>query len=337
MLTLPRLPVRPLVVPCAGVPGARRLLRAGLGHVFGPPPFDPAADPGDPGLFGPGSASWPVIADAAAIIGGLRALLVQLLHPLAMAGVADHSHFRDDPLGRLRRTSAYVTGTTLGSTRETLALVGRVRGVHRRIRGTTPDGRAYRADDPHLLAWVSMALTSSFLATDRAYAQRPATDATADRFVAEQSRLAALLDPRVDLDTIAADPEALHALRAGSFPLLMIDEGTLPQTVEQLDERLADYRPELEVTGQGRQALRFLRWPDIEPLVRAAYLPMLAGAVATLDPEQRRLLGIGFTQVASPALAAQARASLALFRVLLGASPSLQAATRRAAGGGSSG
>lgn len=301
--------------------------------MFGPPSFDPAADPGDPGLFGPGSASWQVIADAAAIIGGLRALLVQLLHPLAMAGVADHSQFRDDPLGRLRRTSAYVTGTTLGSTREALALVRRVRGVHRQISGTAPDGRPYQADDPHLLAWVSIALTSSFLATDRAYAQRPATDAVADRFVAEQSRMAALLDPRVDLDAIGADPGALSALRAGALPLPMVDEGTLPRTVGQLEVRLADYRSELEVTEQGRQALRFLRWPNIGPLVRAAYLPSLGGAVATLDPEQRRLLGVGFTRMASPVLAAQARGSLTMFRVLLGASPSLQAATRRSGGG----
>ncbi len=330
----PRVPIRPLAAHPAGVPGARHLLRAGLGHVFGPPPFDPTADLGDPGLFGPGSASWPVIADAAAIVGGLRALLMQLLHPLAMAGVANHSQFRDDPLGRLQRTSAYVTGTTLGSTREALALVRRVRGVHRRIRGTASDGRPYRAGDPHLLAWVSIALTSSFLATDRAYAQRPATAAAADRFVAEQSRIAALLDPRVDLDAIEADPDALDALRAGTLPLPMVDEGTLPGTVEQVGARLSDYRLELEVTEQGRQALRFLCWPNLGPLVRAAYLPVLAGAVATLDPEQRRLLGIGFTQMASPALAAQARGSLALFRVLLGASPSLQAATRRATPGG---
>jgi uncharacterized protein (DUF2236 family) len=324
-----RSPIRPLAVLPAGVPGARRLLRAGLGHVFGPPPFDPSADPGDPGLFGPGSASWLVITDAAAIIGGLRALLVQLLHPLAMAGVADHSQFRGDPLGRLQRTSAYVTGTTLGSTREALAFVRRVRGVHRSIKGTAPDGRPYRADDPHLLAWVSITLTSSFLATDRAYAERPVTAATADRFVAEQSRIAALLDPRVDLGSIGADPWALDALRAGSLPLPMVDQGTLPRTVEELGARLADYRPELEITEQGRHALRFLCWPDVEPLVRAAYVPVLAGAVATLDPEQRRLLGIGFTRIASPALAAQARGSLALFRVVLGSSPSLRAATRR--------
>ncbi|MDP8970986.1 MAG: DUF2236 domain-containing protein [Actinomycetota bacterium] len=332
-----RSPIRPLGGPHAGVPGARRLLRAGLGHVFGPPPFDPTADPGDPGLFGPGSASWQVITDPAAIVGGLRALLVQLLHPLAMAGVADHSQFRDDALGRLRRTSAYVTGTALGSTREALALVRRVRLVHRRVRGTTPDGRPYRADDPHLLTWVSVALTSSFLATDRAYARPAATAATADRFVAEQSRVAALLDPRVDLRAIGADPEALHALRAGALPLPMVDDGTLPQTTEQLRTRLADYRPELEVTQQGRQALRFLRWPDLGPGVRAAYLPVLAGAVATLDPEEHRLLGVGFTRVASPALAVQARASVALFRLMLGPSPSLEAAARRARHGGGCG
>jgi hypothetical protein len=111
----------------------------------------------------------------------------------------------------------------------------------------------------------------------------------------------------------------------------MIEEGLLPQTTSQLKVRLADYRPQLEVSEQGRQALQFLRWPNLGPVVRAAYIPVLAGAVATLDPEQCRLLGIGFTQMASSVLAAQTRGSLILFRVLFGASPSLQAAKQRAA------
>lgn len=276
-----------------GLPGLRRLWFASLGYVFGPPPFrTDRPEPGTPGLFGPGSASWSIVAEPAGIIGGVRALLVQLLHPLAMAGVADHSGFREDPLARLRSTSAYVTTTTFGTTAEALAVARRVRAVHRHVRGVAPDGRDYRADDPHLLAWVSVAFTASLLATDRAYAPRPADPETADRFVAEQSRAAALLDPRVDLEPFDRDPEAARALGEGSAALPMIEERRLPRDVAELDAMTEAYRPELEVNEQGRDALRFLIWPRVPPPVKAAYLPLMGGAVATLAPYERRLLGL---------------------------------------------
>jgi uncharacterized protein (DUF2236 family) len=316
------------------VPIIGSVVRGWLGRAFGPPPFNPATGLGDPGLFGPGSASWQVISEPAAIVGGLRALLVQLLHPLAMAGVADHSRFRDDPLGRLRRTSDYVVGTTFGSTAEAIALLHTVRGVHRRVRGTAPDGRLYRADDPHLVAWVSLALTSSFLAADRAYAWRPAPPAVADAFVAEQSRVAALLDPRVDLGAIGRDPELLAALRRGELELPMIADGSLPRDVAGVAAALAAFRPELEVTRQGREALRFLLWPSISPPLKAGFVPLLAGAVATLDPAERRLLGLPAEGPAGTAVAAVSRpvrGMLLLARVASGPSPALTAATGRSA------
>lgn len=317
----------------AGVPGVRHILRGGMGRVFGPPLFDPAADLGDPGLLGVDAASWSVLGEPAAIVGGVRALLVQMLHPHAMAGVADHSRFRDDPLGRLRHTSAYVTATAFGSTVQALAAAQAVRRVHSVVRGTAPDGRAYRADEPHLLAWVSLALTSSFLATDRAFAPRPVGAADADVFVAEQSRAGALLDPRVDLAALASDHDALTELRAGTLALPMIDDGTLPTNVAELTAGLAAFRPELAVANQGRQALRFLAWPPVPPTIRAAYLPMFTGAAATLEPWQRRLLGLPATQVAAWPLRASTRALLAAFRLSTGVSPSLAAARRRIATG----
>jgi uncharacterized protein (DUF2236 family) len=293
-----------------------RLVHRGLAAVFGPPPFDPGAHAGDPGLFGPGSASWRVVGEPAAIVGGLRGLLVQLLHPAAMAGVADHSDFRADPIDRLQRTSAYVVGTTFGSVPEVLALAGRVRAVHTRVVGTTPDGRPYTAGDPHLLAWVSVALTSSFLATDRAYALRPVDAATADRFVAEQSRAAALLDPRVDL--------------AGDLTRLpMLDDGTLPSSVVELDATLARFQPELAVGPQARAALRFLLWPDIAVRIKAGYLPVLAGALASLEPAQARLLGVPRPRLPAAAVRVQVRALLTGLRLASGPSPSVRAATQR--------
>ena len=310
------------------------MARRGLARIFGPPALDPQEHSGDPGLFGPGSATWAVIGEPAAIVGGIRSLLVQLLHPLAMAGVADHSAFRADPLGRLHRTSAYVTATAFGSTAEALAAASAVRSAHRPVRGTAPGGRRYRAGDPALLTWVSMALTSSFLAADRAYSLHPVDAATADRFVAEQARAAGLLDPRVDLralDLVSQAP-ALRAggvaLRAGGVWLPMVEDGTLPTTAAQLQGRLHAARPFLEVNEQGREALRFLLWPQLAPAMRAAYLPLLAGAVATLEPWQRRLLGVPLGP-AGIALRAQTRTLLVAMRVGTGLSPSLIAAQRR--------
>ena len=325
-----RVPALPSLVANAtssGLPVTGRLLRAGLARAFGPPPFDPTASPGDPGLLGPASASWDLISEPAAIVGGIRALLVQLLHPLAMAGVADHSRFRDDALGRLQRTASYVTATTFGATPDAIAASAAVRRVHRRVAGTAPDGRAYRADDPHLLAWVSIALTSSFLVTDRLYAPVPVGARRADDFVAEQSRLGALLDPRVDLDAVAADPAALTE---GGIALPLIDEGYLPVSVAQLDALLESYATEWTVNEQGRAALRFLLWPDVPGPMRAGYLPMLAGAVASLDARQRALLGTPLGRGAG-VVRFQTRATLTAMRVAGGVSPSLQAARRRVA------
>jgi uncharacterized protein (DUF2236 family) len=313
-----------------GVPGVRALVRAGLTQTFGAPPFDPDRDPGDLGLYGPGSASWRVIAEPAAIVGGVRALLVQLLHPLAMAGVHDHSAFRDEPLARLHNTSAYVTATTFGSTAEALAIAQRVRRAHIVVRGTAPDGRRYRAGDPRLLTWVSIALTSSFLAADRAYAPHPVRGADADAFVAEQARAAALLDPRVALADLAADPAALAALRAGTLPLPMVDDGTLPISAAGLAQCLTGFADELAVGAQAQEAFRFLRWPDLPAPMRAGYLPILAGAVATLEPGQRALLGLPSSRLAVWSAAASTRALLTAFRLTTGTSPSKAAAQERA-------
>lgn len=314
-----------------GVPGLRNLVRAGIGSAFGRrPPFDPDADRGDPGLLGPSAVSWRVVAEPAAIVGGIRALLVQLLHPLAMAGVHDHSRYQEDPLGRLSGTSAYVTTSVFGSTREALAAARRVRRIHSTVVGNAPGGRPYRADDPRLLAWVSIAFTSSLLATDRAFAPRPVTGSDADAFVAEQSRIASLLDPRVALAELRQDAAQWAAFRAGELQLPLVAEGLLPRTVEGLEATLASYEPELEVGDQGREALRFLLWPKLSPGLRAGYLPLLAGAVATLEPRQRALLGLPASYLAVWPLAANSRAVVAGLRLATGTSPARTAALRRA-------
>ncbi len=315
----------------SGVPVVREAIRTVLGRLFGPPMFDPTVDPGDPGLTGPGSSSWQVIGEPAAIAGGIRGLLVQVAHPLAMAGVHDHSAFRTDPLGRLQRTAAYVTTTTFGSTREALQVSQRVRGAHRKVHGTAPDGRAYRADDPHLLAWVSIALTSSFLQAHRLWAPQPL--ANEDAFVAEQSRIGALLDPRVDLRALQRDEQALDELRAGRIHLPMTADGTLPTTVAQLEDALARYAPELGVNEQGREALRFLRRPPIPLAARGGYRSLLTGALGSLEPPVRDAVELGWPPAVARAAVAQATASLTLMRAMLGTSPARRAAGQRAANG----
>jgi uncharacterized protein (DUF2236 family) len=133
---------------------------------------------GDPGLLGPDSVSWEVMGDVSGFIGGIRALLVQAAHPEVVAGVADHSRYREDPLGRLSRTSAYVTATSFGAMPEAEAAVAFVRRAHRPVQGTS----------------VHNSLTDSFLAAFREYGARRLSPDEADRFVAEQARIGRLLD-----------------------------------------------------------------------------------------------------------------------------------------------
>src|SRR5688500_9257071 len=115
---------------------------------------DLAGTGGDFGLFGPGSAVWKVHSDPSMLIGGVRALMLQTLHPLAMAGVAKHSNYREDPFGRLHRTGAFLGATTFGTTATAERAIAQVRAIHPHVKGVAPDGRPYSADDPHLLAWV---------------------------------------------------------------------------------------------------------------------------------------------------------------------------------------
>lgn len=295
-------------------------------RVFGTRRPSPPGDD-DPGLCGPGSPSWTIIAEPAAIAGGIRALLLQTLHPLAMAGVASHSRYREDPLARLQSTSAWVTTSTFGTTAEVLAAAQGVRRAHRVVRGTAPDGRPYHAGDPALLAWVSMALTSSFVAADRLWSPSPVGPDEADLFVAEQSRLAALLDERIPLAPLLRDPDAATRLRAGDVDLPLYDE--LPHTVAELSAALDAVAPELAVGTQARDAVRFLRWPPLPPAIRAAYLPLFAGAAGSLPRVHRQMLHLSAGRLAARAAVANAGNLLGALRSAVGRSPALTLANAR--------
>ncbi|RZT18330.1 uncharacterized protein (DUF2236 family) [Mycobacterium sp. BK558] len=195
-----------------------------------------------------------VHADASMFVGGLRALLLQSLHPLAMAGVAEHSDYRGDPWGRLARTSTFLAVTTFGAADDAQRAVDKVRGIHRRVRGTAPDGRAYEAGDPHLLEWVHIAETDSFLRAHQLYGSQPLDQEGRDAYVADTAEVAVKLG--------VVDP---------------------PRTEAELAERLAAYRPELSGTAAARDAARFLLLtPPLPVLARAPYTALAAAAVAML-------------------------------------------------------
>jgi uncharacterized protein (DUF2236 family) len=217
-----------------------------------------------PRWFAPDSPIRRVHGDSATFVGGLRALLLQSLHPLAMAGVAGHSGYRGDPWGRLARTSTFLGYTTFATAEHAQEMVDRVRAVHARVRGKAPDGRPYRASDPHLLTWVHVAEADSFLAAHQRYGARRLSAGEADEYVAQSGRVARALGAEV-----------------------------VPESVAELADCLASYRGELEVTPEAADAARFLlREPPLPRAARAPYRLLAAGSVALLPSWAREQLGV---------------------------------------------
>src|SRR5690348_1048037 len=189
----PRLPGMKLL-PRAARNHLRRQVLAVLSRDAPAPDYD--APLGDPGLFGPDSVTWKVHADFPSMMaGGLASLMLQALHPLALAGVWDHSAFRSDTLGRLRNTTAFVGRTTYAPRAPAEAAIEHVRVIHRSVRGTAEDGRPYSADDPHLLIWVHAGGCWCFLRAYERYCQ-PIPRAMQDRYLAEMARIAEALGAR---------------------------------------------------------------------------------------------------------------------------------------------
>lgn len=175
------------------------------------------------GLFGPCSVVWRVHGDVTSMmVGGVSGLLLQMLHPLVLAGVWDHSNFRQDMLGRLRRTAKFIALTSYGGRDEAEAAIARVRAIHARVGGALPDGTPYRADDPRLLAWVHATETLSFLTAWVRYAEPLMPAADQDRYFAEMARLGTALGaepvPRSRAETLTL----IQTMR----PELQVDERT---------------------------------------------------------------------------------------------------------------
>jgi len=185
----------------------RRLIGSGEADAL-------ALTQGDAGWFGPDSVCWKVHGDfTSMMIGGVAALLMQMLHPGALAGVWDHSNFRQDMAGRLRRTARFIAGTTYGSTQEAQALVDRVKTIHGHVKGRTPDGRPYTADDADLLTWVHVAEVSSFMAAYLRYRDPGLPLADQDRYFAETATVAERLGATGVPTSRAAVDAYLQAMR----------------------------------------------------------------------------------------------------------------------------
>jgi uncharacterized protein (DUF2236 family) len=225
--------------------------------------------------FTPDDPVWRVHADASMFPAGITSLLLQMLHPMAMAGVAGHSGYKSDPWGRLQRTSHYLATTTFGTVEHAEEAIAMVRSIHERVRGKDDLGRPYRADDPHLLTWVHVAEIDSFLRGYQTFGDTPLTDEEADVYVAQAGIPAARLG--------VVDP---------------------PTSVAELRAVLSSYRPELQTTASAREAARFLLLDPPLPLyARPGYGTLASGGVSLLPGWAREMLGIPLPGVVSTLVA----------------------------------
>ena len=198
-------------------------------------------------------------------VGGIRALLAQSMHPVAMKAVSDHSGYRGDMWGRLARTSTFLAVTTFGVERHAEQAVAAVRTIHDRLHGVTDEGVPYRVSDPHLLTWVHLAEAESFLLAHQVYGRRPLTSAECDEYLAQAAVVARKLG--------VPDP---------------------PTTQAELRAALAGFRPELRGTAAAHEAVEvLLRRPDLPRVARPGYRALAGAAIALLPPWMRSELGLG--------------------------------------------
>jgi uncharacterized protein (DUF2236 family) len=216
-------------------------------------------------LFGPGSVARRVHGDVTSMmVGGVAGLLLQMLHPAVLAGVWDHSNFRSDMQGRLRRTARFISTTTYGDPEEARAMIARVRAIHARVTGTLPDGGTYAANDPALLAWVHVTEATCFLNAWMRYAEPRMSLADQDRYFAEMERVASPL---------GADP--------------------IPRTRAQARELITATRPDLRCDDRTREIARLvLSQPAPNRMAEPFHALALQAATDLLPAWARRMHGL---------------------------------------------
>ena len=258
---------------------------------------------GDDGFFGPASLTWRVSADLASPVAGLRSLLMQALHPLAMAGVDQHSGWRRDPAGRLAATMAYLATVTFGDRAAAEQAAARVRRIHEHVRGTDAvTGRRYAAGDPALLLWVHAAMVDSVLAAG-SLAGTALSAADSDRYVAEMVTAAEL----------AGVPRHL-----------------VPSNVPELGLYIASVRPALRCTPAAAESVAFLLDPPgLDEEVAEIWRDVRDAAIAVLPRWARRMYGYGAPPPLSPGRRAEIRQSLGVLDVLFLGQPGVLEARQR--------
>jgi uncharacterized protein (DUF2236 family) len=261
--------------------------------------------PADDGFFGPASVTWRISADLAGPVAGLRALLMQALHPLAMAGVDQHSDWRQDPVGRLAATSRYVTTVSFGERAAAERAAATVRRIHEHVRGTDPvTGRDYAAGDPALLLWVHAALVDSAIAARRALGT-PLTAADADSYVAEM--------------VVAAE-------------LVGVPANLVPASAAGLDAYLASVRPELRCTPAARESMAYLLDPPgLDSDVAEIWQDVRDAAIATLPDWAREMYGYPAPPGLTPARRTEIRQALGVLDAVFLSEPGVLEARQRIA------
>jgi len=242
-------------------PAAGLIERSAAAYVSGVPEH-----PADDGFFGPGQvATWRMSGDLAGPVAGLRSLMMQALHPLAMAGVDQHSGWRQDPVGRLAATSAYVSTVSFGERAAAEQAAARVRRIHTRVRGVDQvTGRPYEASDPVLLLWVHAALVDSDIAV-RQLIGTPLSPEDADRYVAEM--------------VVAAE-------------LVGVPADVVPSSVAELDRYISSVRPELRCTPAARESMAYLLDPPgLDEDIAEIWQDIRDGAIAALPEWAREMYG----------------------------------------------
>jgi uncharacterized protein (DUF2236 family) len=257
----------------------------------------------DDGLFGPASVTWRVSADLASPVAGLRSLLMQALHPLAMAGVDQHSGWRRDPVGRLAATSAYLATVTFGDRAAARHAAARVRCIHEHVRGTDAvTGRRYAAGDPALLLWVHGALVDSVLAAG-SLVRTALSAADSDRYVAEMVTAAEL----------AGVPRPL-----------------VPSSVPELDLYIASVRPTLRCTPAAAESMAYLLDPPgLDEDTAQIWQDVRDAAIAVLPEWARQMYGYGAPAPLTPGRRTEIRQSLGVLDALFLGQPGVLEARQR--------
>lgn len=271
-----------------------RIARAVRAQFAEPGAARPAVTPAPPDarLLPEGSLSFDVHADVTTMmIGGISSLLLQMLHPKALAGVWDFSNFRNDMGGRLRRTAAFIAVTTYGEREAAEAAIARVRRIHAKVAGHLPDGLPYRADDPELLAFVGVTEALSFLDSWVRYRDPLMLLRNQDRYIAEMAQISRLL---------------------GAHPM--------PETRREAERFLLAVRPQLKVDTRTREVARLiLSAPPPTPAMAAAQRLLVEAGIDLLPGWARRMHGLSGARLRTPLLRAGAGGMGAVLRWALAA------------------